>query len=947
MSENKNIWSYDIEVYPNLFTAMFYSLESENSPKEVSLGKGIFHEDVKTFVYAPDFGMDDLWQLEEFLNQDDLTIVGFNNIFYDEPVMDFVLARKPKPKEIFEFSKNLISRLNGNGGGRWYDRKFNWDSIDLMKMMAFDKQGVSLKQASINLKWHRVQDLPFKFDKIIQEDELQTLLDYNLNDVLITAELYFAVLDQMETRLGLSKEYNLDFRSASDSAVANMVLTDVYSKQTGIPVVEFSLLRTERELVWMRNCIGKGISFKTKGLQALKKKIMNTVAVGENKFAFKEKITVGNTSYEIGSGGLHSVDYPAHFKTDEHYIIQDADVTSYYPNIMLINNIIPKHLSSEFSGILSQLVSERVDAKKSGNKTKADGLKITINSIFGKLNSEYFWLQDARALLSVTISGQLYLLMLIEELMLNGIMTISANTDGIVCRIPRELEDRYYKVCDWWQEKTGFELEYTPYSHYFRRDVNNYITIKPNGNVKEKGAFLREIKLNKGFRYPIIAEAMFQYLANGTPIIETLKNHDDILDFCISQKAGKTFQMELHNETIFYGDEVNADTFEEKKAFLQAIGTELDEDVSETDVDKIFKKAVKKYKSDNTKVDIINLQKNNRFYVATRGGKLMKRSRTDGKLIGIMAGEQVQIINDYDETVPLSEYPINYDFYIEEAMKNVREIKDVDDEYFLIVDELGEIDTDTEDLIEISDNVQILPPVFRRSSGTYIYDEEKKVIYRGIAQINYLTLETGELLYSIRDKKFDSFFDFLIYNKVELGLNSRQMETLIKINFFEEFGKNKKLLTFFQEFARIYKPDQTQKTIDKKTAILQELWDTTPNKSFSIQEQILNELDLLGFIQSTWDRPNVLFVMDLDTTYSPKLTAYSLKTGKVATLKIQKYVYDSVTKADEKGAQRPMQAGDFILYKYIEKKPAVRYDNGEFIEIPDQWTFWIKDYDLL
>ena len=213
---------------------------------------------------------------------------------------------------------------------------------------------------------------------------------------------------------------------------------------------------------------------------------------------------------------------------------------------MIRNRIKPEHLSDDFIRILHKITQERLEAKRAGNKVKADGLKITVNSIFGKLGSDTFWLQDAKAMLAVTVSGQLYLLMLIEALTLAGISVLSANTDGIICRIPRQLEAKYQEICAWWQEKTGFELEFTDYVLYVRSDVNDYITQKADGTTKEKGRYATEMDLKKGYKYPVVPRCLYEYFVHGKPVEQTLSETQDILDFCISQKAGQDFRFEYH-----------------------------------------------------------------------------------------------------------------------------------------------------------------------------------------------------------------------------------------------------------------------------------------------------------------------------------------------------------------------------------------------------------------
>ena len=165
------------------------------------------------------------------------------------------------------------------------------------------------------------------------------------------------------------------------------------------------------------------------------------------------------------------------------------DVASYYPNLIINNNFYPEHLGPQFIDVLKKITAERLAAKKSGDKVKADGLKITVNSIFGKTGSEHFWLYDPKQFLSTTISGQMGLLMLVEGMYSNGIEVISCNTDGVVCKIRRDMLPKYYEIAKAWEKATGLELEFTPYKKYVRRDVNSYITVKEDGTTKKKEPF--------------------------------------------------------------------------------------------------------------------------------------------------------------------------------------------------------------------------------------------------------------------------------------------------------------------------------------------------------------------------------------------------------------------------------------------------------------------------
>ena len=49
--------------------------------------------------------------------------------------------------------------------------------------------------------------------------------------------------------------------------------------------------------------------------------------------------------------------------------------------------------------------------------------------------------------------------------------------------------------------------------------------------------------LSKGYDMPIVAKAAAEYLLNDKPILETLYECQNILDFCKTQNIGKQFKV--------------------------------------------------------------------------------------------------------------------------------------------------------------------------------------------------------------------------------------------------------------------------------------------------------------------------------------------------------------------------------------------------------------------
>jgi DNA polymerase elongation subunit (family B) len=291
---------------------------------------------------------------------------------------------------------------------------------------------------------------------------------------------------------------------------------------------------------------------------------------------------------------------------------------------MINYRLYPKHLGEIFIHKYREILDRRVDAKHNGLDDENDALKIVLNSTFGKTIFKNHWLYDPLVGYKTTINGQLFLLMLIEKLVLNGFKVISANTDGVVALVDVDKEELYYKLCKEWEYETSFNLEYTEYKKYIRRDVNNYITIKTNDKIKQKGIFSTDLDLKKGFDKPIISIALYEFFINNKPIKETILNHKDIYDFCTSKKTDAKFTNEFH------------------------------------------------YLEDNQhKVDI--LQHIVRFYISKHGGTLYKKTE-DNFMISYCVGKYVTIFNDYIHRDNIAEYNIDYPYYINETQKIIDQI---------------------------------------------------------------------------------------------------------------------------------------------------------------------------------------------------------------------------------------------------------------------------------
>lgn len=154
--------------------------------------------------------------------------------------------------------------------------------------------------------------------------------------------------------------------------------------------------------------------------------------------------------------------------------------SSFYPSIMSVYHIAPKHMiESVFTKLVTWIKDTRIKAKHSSepidgipSDVLAQVLKIVINSIYGKLGYQNGDLFDRLATLRVTINGQLMIMMLCEELELNGIEVVSANTDGIVVKLHKYNKIKFDEIAKNWMKLTGLSADSEEYLMYINRDID-------------------------------------------------------------------------------------------------------------------------------------------------------------------------------------------------------------------------------------------------------------------------------------------------------------------------------------------------------------------------------------------------------------------------------------------------------------------------------------------
>ncbi len=511
----KLVW--DLECYPNYFLAAFKGVDS---------GKVVYLESYN------DSWMD-LSKLHWILTN--FTIVGFNSLKFDEPLVTVALTGVDNAELQLVTYKLIVEQARSQDLYRKYKtKKMQLDHIDLIEVAPLTG---SLKIYSGRLTCRKMQDLPFVPGTYLSPQQMQIVRFYCVNDLDNTRLLYDALKEEIDLRVELSREYNVDLRSKSDAQIAEAVIASELTKLTGS--------RPERPFIEVgttyRYNTPHFLQFQTPLMKRCLEIVQNAAFVVESHGGIgmpKEinslKIPIGNSVYRMGIGGLHSSESSTAHVATKTLRILDRDVTSFYPYIILLLGLYPKHLGPVFLRVYRAIVERRVRAKEAGNTLVADTLKIVVNGSYGKLGSMYSILYSPDLLIQVTMTGQLSLLMLIETMELAGIPVVSANTDGIVMTVSEDKQQIYEQIVAWWEQVTGFATEETEYKALYSRDVNNYIAVlmKPKKGklVKTKGAY-GEMGLKKNPTCEVCVDAVIAEITAGVPISKTIRECKDIGKF--------------------------------------------------------------------------------------------------------------------------------------------------------------------------------------------------------------------------------------------------------------------------------------------------------------------------------------------------------------------------------------------------------------------------------
>ena len=614
---NSVVIVYDIEIFPNVFHC---------TCKDTETNKLYFFE-----ISNRKNQLTELVDFFSFKNIGDKMFCGYNNKHYDDVIINYLIDFYYKMdslsylkicNSLFNLSSTIVTSEEGDTSKfkRWKYAKYFY-SMDLLTMLFSSKLRVGLKEMQVTMHYKNVEEYSGDFSQFLPDSEIDNMIEYNINDVESTTELLNRLKDDVQLRLFIEKEYGIDALSMDSVKFGETLLLKKYCEETRLSEQYVKTLRSPMDYIPLKDVILPFISYKNPKLQDVLKDMKSQIVYSKERKGYEKKFVLSNVRYSVGVGGIHSLHTPQIFVPSDNEYIGHSDVASMYPSFIIKYKWIPRHLGEEFWQVYSQIYKERIEAKHSGQKLKNLALKLTLNSVTGKMQQETSWMYDPFSVFKIRINGQLILLMLVDRLLELNCKIVQVNTDGVMYIAQKTQREAVQEAVSEVERLTQLTFESDDYEAFYQYAINDYFGVEKGYSqshdpklIEKKGMFITDPRLGKGLAPAIIPKAVINYFLTKQPTSEYIKSSKNIEDFLMYQRVDKKFK-------VLHGD--------------------------------------------------VPIQRINRFYASTNDYSLFKVDPT-GKVANMLTKSGVTILNKMNN-IPIEGRHLNYQYYISEANKIISE----------------------------------------------------------------------------------------------------------------------------------------------------------------------------------------------------------------------------------------------------------------------------------
>tara|TARA_R110001592_G_scaffold45643_3_gene145854 strand:- start:12523 stop:14514 length:1992 start_codon:yes stop_codon:yes gene_type:complete len=652
-------WVMDYETLSNCFTGVFEHYKTQ-----------------ETEVFVIHDLQNDLDRFVKFLKQNYKNRewhISYNGLAFDGQVTHYIIENYKNwqdlegcdiARQIFFYAQSCIQKSRNKQFQDYPQWKMKINQIDVFKMHHWDNPAKrsSLKWIQYSMDWQNILDMPIHHDTAIEtKEEIDIILDYCINDVKSTKEIYNRSKSQIGLRKELTKTYGINLFSASEPRISKELFGYYLMEKLHIQKRDLRTMRTYRDIIKISDIILPYVKFTSPEFNMLFQRFSSLEVDASNlKGSFKYNLTYKNVTTYFGTGGVHGAAKKGVYESTEDMVIMSSDVTSYYPNLAIKNQWSPGHFpKKEFCDQYEWFFEERKKIPKSNPMNYV--YKIILNSTFGLSNDENSFFYDPELFCKITINGQLSLMMLYEQIMerIPNAVALLQNTDGVETLIPRQYVDLYMDICKEWEEITNLNLEHDEYQKLVLADVNNYIGV--NNYVDVSITDWRQIKQSQPHYLFKVDKNKFSF----APV--KLKGRFDFHDLQLHKNKSKlVIPKAIYN--YFVMDKLPEDYLDENKNILDyCIGGKSKGDWQQVARD-----------IQNGELNEESLQKINRYFISKAGVKIIKKNKKDGREIQLESGRWLQTIYNKMEVEPKwDNYNIDKGYYLQAIESEINAILSV------------------------------------------------------------------------------------------------------------------------------------------------------------------------------------------------------------------------------------------------------------------------------
>lgn len=558
------------------------------------------------------------WDFDEikkfYLDNQESIWIGHNNKHYDNFILQAIVkGQNPKEENDRIIKNDIKSRLT-------------------IPLIYYDLMGdvyYSLKVTEAYIgKNISETEVDFNLDRELTKEEKLLTEKYNRDDLEQTEYNFNLKKDDFILRLSMIKQFNLPLKDLS------LTGTQIAAKILKVKKDESLEFKPVKPIIY-------------KELKVENQELIDFYLNEDFRTTKKLKINLCGLEHTIGSGGIHAALKKCSVKKALY-----LDVSGYYNLIMLNYNLLPRSMSKKSRDLYDFMYHEQLKLKGvKGKELERSAYKGTLLSVFGAMINKFCDFYDPWNGLLVTITGQLFLVDLLEKLekRMDILRLIQSNTDGIIVEpLDWSKEQEILDIVDEWKARTKFVINPKYIYNIVQRDVNNYLYQDEKGDIHtlgeavggyeswDKNMFLRNTQNSKQpFIIPI--EIVNYFIYKKTPEETVFENINNIKAFQFICKRGSFEKLE----------------YEKLDVSTDMISTEIIQHVN-----RVFA-----YNSDKYKCQI---------YKRNNSGKILKAKYQNLPDNVLVYNED---INDEENKKKLMS-EIDYNYYIDRGYERIAEFID-------------------------------------------------------------------------------------------------------------------------------------------------------------------------------------------------------------------------------------------------------------------------------